>query len=75
MIVVKMLRHKLDQQWSVPRTESTEEEQARVLHLMRNARMVLDSRLAGPTLTMAELMGLKEGDLLAFDYPPGGRWT
>jgi hypothetical protein len=49
VIVAKMLRHKLDQQWSVRRTKSTEGEQARVLHLIRVARMVLDSRLAGPT--------------------------
>jgi len=70
-IVVKMLRHKLDQQWSVRRTESTEAEQSRILHLIRNSRLLIDSRLAGPTLRVDELMDLKEGDVLAFDYPVG----
>jgi len=70
-IVVKMLRHKLDQQWSVRRSESSEEQQARILHLIRNARMQVDSRLTGPTLSVAELMDLKKGDVLAFDYPAG----
>ena len=30
-IVVKMLRHKFDQQWSVRKSESTEQEQARIV--------------------------------------------
>ena len=68
-IVVKMLRHKLDQQWSARRTESTEAEQARILHLVRNSQMLLDSRLTGPALRVEELMELKEGDVISFDYP------
>src|ERR1700722_8839204 len=43
-IVVKMLRHKFDQQWSVRKTQSTEQEQARVLRLIRPAHMQLDGR-------------------------------
>ena len=34
-IVVKMLRQKFDQQWSVRKTQATEEERARVLRLIR----------------------------------------
>jgi flagellar motor switch protein FliM len=68
-IVVKMLRHKFDQQWSVRRSQSTEEEQARMLKLIRPAVMRVDSRLHGPTLTLEELLDITEGDVLAFDFP------
>ena len=68
-IVVKMLRHKFDQQWSVRKSESTEKEQARILHLIRPSRFRLDSRLVGPTLSVGDLMDLKEDDVLTFDYP------
>jgi len=68
-IVVKMLRHKFDQQWSVRKSESTEEEQARILRLIRAAQMHVDSRLAGPTLQVSDLLDLKHGDVLTFDYP------
>ena len=43
----------------------------RVLHLIRPAQMHLDGRLEGPTMTVDNLMGLKEDDVLAFDYPVG----
>jgi len=70
-IVVKMLRHKFDQQWSVRKSESTEDEQSRVLRMIRPARMLLDGRLEGPTLRVEDLMDLKEEDVLSFDYPVG----
>ncbi len=68
-IVVKMLRHKFDQQWSVRRSESTEAEQSRILRLIKPAGMHLDGRLLGPMLKVEDLMDLTEGDLLTFDYP------
>ncbi len=67
-IVVKMLRNKFDQQWSVRKSQSTEQEQSRILHLIRTSRMWLDSRLKGPTMSVADLMELKEDDLLTLDY-------
>ncbi|HEX6893947.1 MAG TPA: flagellar motor switch protein FliM [Bryobacteraceae bacterium] len=70
-IVIKMLRHKFDQQWSLRKSASTEEEQARILRLIRPARLRLDGRLEGPTLRVSDLMDLKEEDVLAFDYPVG----
>jgi flagellar motor switch protein FliM len=54
-IVIKMLRHKFDQQWSVRKSQSTEQEQARVLRLIRPAHMHLDGRLEGPTMSMQDL--------------------
>ncbi|MGD0131547.1 MAG: FliM/FliN family flagellar motor C-terminal domain-containing protein, partial [Bryobacteraceae bacterium] len=60
--------NKFDQQWSVRKSQSTEQEQARILHLIRTSRLKLDGRLRGPTLSVADLMDLKEDDLLAFDF-------
>jgi flagellar motor switch protein FliM len=68
-IIVKMLRQKFDQQWSVRKTRATEEEHARVLRLIRPAIIHLDARLQGPTLSIATLLDLREGDVLEFDYP------
>jgi flagellar motor switch protein FliM len=68
-IVVKMLRHKFDQQWSVRKSESTEKEQARIVRLIRPSKMFVDGRLTGPTMRVEDLMDLKEEDVLTFDYP------
>src|SRR5580698_8158809 len=70
-IMIKMLRQKFDQQWSVRKTRATEEEHGRVMRLIRPAQMHLDARLQGPTLSVATLLDLTEGDVLAFDYPVG----
>ena len=68
-IIVKMLRQKFDQQWSVRKTKATEEEHARVLRLIRPALIHLDARLQGPTLSVQALLDLQEGDIVLFDYP------
>jgi flagellar motor switch protein FliM len=68
-ITVKMLRQKFDQQWSVRKTESTGDEHARMLRLLRPALVHLDARLHGPKIGVEALLDLKEGDVLAFDYP------
>lgn len=68
-IIVKMLRQKFDQHRTVRRTQATEEEHARVLRLIRPAVVHLDARLQGPRLAVPELLDLKEGDVLMFDYP------
>ncbi len=68
-IFVKMLRQRFDQQWSLRKSESTVEEQNRILRLMKSARIRLEARLEGPTLPVEELLKLDEGDLLRFDYP------
>jgi flagellar motor switch protein FliM len=67
-IVVKMLRNKFDQQWSLRKTESTEEEQSRILRLIKPAALFLESRLRGPTIRVEDLLDLAEEDLLTFDY-------
>lgn len=68
-IIVKMLRQKFDQQWSVRRAESTTEEQARILRMIKPALVRLEARLQGPVVTVKELLELKPGDVLFLDYP------
>jgi flagellar motor switch protein FliM len=67
-IIIKMLRQKFDQQWSVRKTQATEAEHARILRLVRPANMRLDLRLRGPTLDVETLLGMEEDDVLVFDY-------
>jgi flagellar motor switch protein FliM len=68
-IVIKMMRQKFDQQWSVRKTMASEAEQTRVLRLLRKAALTLEARLEGPRLSVRDFLGLEEGNLLAFDFP------
>ena len=68
-ITLKMLGQKFDQQWSARRTEATESQQEKVLQIIEDAEIQIDARLRGPTLSVANLLKLKDGDILAFDYP------
>jgi flagellar motor switch protein FliM len=70
-IVIKMMRQKFDQQWSVRKTHASEAEQERVLRILRGSWLTLEGRLAGPTLTVENLLTLDEGHLMTFDYPVG----
>jgi len=67
-IVIKMMRQKFDQQWSVRKTHASEEEQQRVLRLLRGAELELEARLEGSSLTVRDLVSLTEGHLLTFDF-------
>ena len=68
-IIIKMLRQKFDQQWSVRKSESTVSERERILRLIKPASTLVDARLQGPTLTVAELLEIRGGDILTFDFP------
>jgi flagellar motor switch protein FliM len=68
-IVIKMMRQKFDQQWSVRKTHASEGEQARVLRLLRDSLFSVEARLEGPTLSVKNLLDLTEGHLLMLDYP------
>jgi flagellar motor switch protein FliM len=70
-IVIKMMRQKFDQQWSVRKTHASVAEQERILRILRGASLTLEGRLAGPTLTVEDLLTLDEGHLMTFDYPVG----
>jgi flagellar motor switch protein FliM len=68
-IVIKMLRHRFDQQWSVRKSDTSGEQQARMLKLLKPTRMHLDARLSGPTIQVDDMLKIEVGDVLAFDYP------
>ena len=68
-IVIKMMRQKFDQQWSVRKTHANAVEQVRVLRMLQEGSLSLEAKLEGPTMTMGDLLRLSEGHLLMFDYP------
>jgi flagellar motor switch protein FliM len=68
-IVIKMMRQKFDQQWSVRKTLATEAEQARGLRMLQDAALTLEARLEGPRLSVRDFLNLEEGNLLTFDLP------
>ncbi len=70
-IVIKMMRQKFDQQWSVRKTHASEAEQERVLRILRGSALTLEGRLGGPKLSVEDLLGLEEGRVIALDYPVG----
>jgi len=70
-IIIKMLRQKFDQQWSVRKSEMTTGEHERIFRLMAPSTFHLDARLQGPTITVEDMLQLKLGDVLQFDYTAG----
>jgi flagellar motor switch protein FliM len=68
-IIVKMLRKKFDAHRTVRKAQPTDEEYARIMRLIRPAMLRLDARLNGPKLAVPEMLELKEGDILSFDFP------
>ena len=70
-IIIKMLRNKFDQQWSMRRAQSSEDDQVRMLRLLQQCKVEVDTRLQGPTLSFEGLMALEPGKILTFDFPVG----
>lgn len=68
-IIIKMMRQKFDQQWSLRKSVSTEVEQARVLDLIRPSLLNSEVLLTGPQLLLRDLVNLECGDVVSFEYP------
>lgn len=68
-IIIKMMRQKFDQQWSLRKSASTDAEQSRVLDLIRTASLNSEVLLSGPKLLLRDLMNLEAGDILSFEFP------
>jgi flagellar motor switch protein FliM len=66
-IVIKMMRQKFEQQWSVRKTHASEAEQGRLLGMLLGASMTVEARLEGLALTVANLLALAEGHVMIFD--------
>lgn len=67
-IVIKMLRQKFDSQWLMRKTESSEQEQQRILRLLQTATLRVEAKLLGPTIRTIDLLRLDRGDVLKLDY-------
>lgn len=70
-IVIKMMRQKFDQQWSMRKSKPSEIEQTRLMCMLRHASLELEARLSGLELSVADLLALAEGHLLSFDRQAG----
>jgi flagellar motor switch protein FliM len=68
-IIIKMMRQKFDQQWTLRKSASTDQEQSRVLNLIRSAGLPSEVLLSGPQLLLRDLVNLEEGDVLSFEFP------
>ena len=66
-IVIKMMRQKFDQQWSVRKTHAREGEQVRFLSMLRDASLTVEARLEGMDLSVQNLLDLSEGNVVIFD--------
>ena len=66
-IVIKMMRQKFDQQWSVHKSHASDTDQARFLERLREASISLEARLEGLAISVRDLLALSEGNLLEFD--------
>ena len=66
-IVIKMMRQKFDQQWSLRKSESTDVEQGRMLNLIRGSSLDSEVLLSGPEMLLRDLINLEAGDVLSFD--------
>ena len=70
-IIIKMMRQKFDQQWSLRKSASTEVEQSRMLDLIQTSTLSSGVTLSGPRLLLKDLMNLEEGDILSLEFPFG----
>lgn len=70
-IIVKMLRQRFDQQWSIRRSHASDAEHERMLRLTLNSTVQGDARLQGPRLSVSDLLRLEPGQVVMFDFPVG----
>jgi flagellar motor switch protein FliM len=68
-IIIKMMRQKFDQQWTLRKSASTDTEQQRVLDLIRSAHLPSEVLLSGPQVLLRDLINLEEGDVLSLEFP------
>jgi flagellar motor switch protein FliM len=68
-IIIKMLRMKFEQHRTVRRSQASQDEQQRMLKLVKPASVHLDVRLQDQKVPVPDLLELGEGDILLFDSP------
>ncbi len=67
-LIIKMMRAKFDHHGSLRKAHSSGEEQARMLRLLKPAKLSVDARLRGPSMLVRDLLSLTEGDVVPLDY-------
>ncbi len=68
-IIIKMLRQKFDQRWSVRKSEPSGEEMMRMATLAATSPLSVRAQLEGPTISVRNILKMQVGDVIAFDYP------
>jgi len=68
-LILKMMRSKFEHQVSRRGGRLNENDQARILRLLRPAALELDVQLRGTKLRLDELLALEPGDIIPLDYP------
>lgn len=68
-IIIKMLRQKFDQRWSVRKSEPGSEETARMARLAAASPVKIRAELRGPAISVRNILKMQAGDVIAFDYP------
>jgi flagellar motor switch protein FliM len=68
-IIIKMLRQKFDQRWSVRKSEPSAEEVQRMVGFASGSAMRIAAQLQGPTISVRNILKMQVGDVIAFDYP------
>ncbi len=68
-IIIKMLRQKFDQRWSVRKSEPQPEEMDRMLRLTSASKLKMSVQLDGPTIAVRDILKMQVGDVIAFEYP------
>ena len=68
-ILVKMVGQRFEQQWSLRRRSSSEDERRRLRALVEAAPVDLDARVVGKRIGVRDMMRLEVGDVLSLDVP------
>ena len=68
-ILVKMMGQKFEQQWSIQRRTGSREERHRMRALLKRVPLGIDTQLVGAKITVRDLLGLQQGDVVSLDLP------
>jgi flagellar motor switch protein FliM len=68
-LLIKMVRQRFDQQWVMRRSDTSPEDQLRMLQLVGPSHANVEVYLEAPPTALHELLQLDAGDLLMLDVP------
>jgi flagellar motor switch protein FliM len=65
--MLKVIRHKFDQQWSIRRHKAAGSEAERIIDLLRSADFTLSGEMRNSNLTVDDLLSISTGDVIALN--------